>query len=918
MPPRVLTSIALVLWLVMLPALAASVFADDVFYLVRLDNLKVTEGELPAATQPSDWRDWSRIERMQPYVVLDGEGEAFVGQGDNATDAGRGAHQSLCVRTSQPRDLSGRLFMPTGDGNGFRAARFSIPASDASADARDSFFRAQQAHYERLVGREIPGGAWFRFRMNQAQHAQGTQRDENPVAANRRPNRELDDTYALFTGGRAVSENLALEHAIGATKDEPETVVINKITGITVAEIDWAPLVKELQPSLDPLASYVPGDQHAVFFPSFAAAREVAESCDRLGTPVPDALNPRSEDQRIKQRYERQLGLSLSEIAKLLGPALVNTVAITGSDPYFATGTDVAVLFEAKQADALRTVLAAKIELARAAVPNAQKIDQQIEGVQVTGARSPDRAMSSYLATIDDVVVVTNSPVQLARLIKSHRDGNVLAKQPEYIFFRSRYPRGEADDSAFVMLSDATIRRWCGARWRIADSRRTRAAAVMADQVARGIGNVPATQPLPDVSSFGSLEFLTPIVELELEKVTESEKQAYGRWRVDYQTNWRRVFDPIAAKLTTNDKQLALDLSVMPLIWGTEYRQFVEMSRGAAIDPQAADAHGALAHFAVAINPQSNMMRGWGNFARNMAPALQVDPLAWLGPTVSLYFDDDPFWQELAKIEPNQMIEFMTKEGFRLPIGVRIQSNSPMRMVAFITALRAFAEQTAPGMTQWEALKYNEQDYVRVTPSERAKADQHQIENVALYYAATGDALVLTLNEDVMKRSLDRMAARRVSATAPAPSAPSVQLAPQPTTQPWLGSSLAAQVDRKFLDVWSRSYRESYAHEMQRRSWDNLPILNEWKRLFPDQDPVKIHEKYWHSKLTCPGGGEYVWNEQWQTMESTAFGSPSNPKMQPISPPLLDQFRFLNAGITFEEQGLRARAVLDRAPHNSP
>lgn len=31
------------------------------------------------------------------------------------------------------------------------------------------------------------------------------------------------------------------------------------------------------------------------------------------------------------------------------------------------------------------------------------------------------------------------------------------------------------------MLSDATIRRWCGPQWRIADSRRTRAAAVLAD-----------------------------------------------------------------------------------------------------------------------------------------------------------------------------------------------------------------------------------------------------------------------------------------------------------------------------------------------------------------------------------------------------------------------------------------------------
>jgi hypothetical protein len=42
---------------------------------------------------------------------------------------------------------------------------------------------------------------------------------------------------------------------------------------------------------------------------------------------------------------------------------------------------------------------------------------------------------------------------------------------PEYKFFRSRSERGE-DETAFLLLSDATIRRWTGPRWRIASSRR--------------------------------------------------------------------------------------------------------------------------------------------------------------------------------------------------------------------------------------------------------------------------------------------------------------------------------------------------------------------------------------------------------------------------------------------------------------
>jgi Nif-specific regulatory protein len=52
---------------------------------------------------------------------------------------------------------------------------------------------------------------------------------------------------------------------------------------------------------------------------------------------------------------------------------------------------------------------------------------------------------------------------------------------PEYRFFRNQYRLGDPNETALAFLSDATIRRWCGPQWRIADSRRTRARAVLAE-----------------------------------------------------------------------------------------------------------------------------------------------------------------------------------------------------------------------------------------------------------------------------------------------------------------------------------------------------------------------------------------------------------------------------------------------------
>ena len=69
---------------------------------------------------------------------------------------------------------------------------------------------------------------------------------------------------------------------------------------------------------------------------------------------------------------------------------------------------------------------------------------------------------------------------------------------------------------------------------------------------------------------------------------------------------------------------------------------------------------------------------------------------------------------------------------------------------------------------------------------------------------------------------------------------------------------------------------------MQMRAWSNLPILNEWKRLYPDRDPVELHERVWKIRLICPGGGQYVWNDKYQTMESTVYGHPGEPKTGPM------------------------------------
>ena len=133
-----------------------------------------------------------------------------------------------------------------------------------------------------------------------------------------------------------------------------------------------------------------------------------------------------------------------------------------------------------------------------------------------------------------------------------------------------------------------------------------------------------------------------------------------------------------------------------------------------------------------------------------------------------------------------------------------------------------------------------------------------------------------------------------------------------PPARPWLGGNLAVDVDRGVLDMLNSLNAQAYQETMQVRAWGSLPILNEWRRLYPDQDPVKLHERVWGIRLVCPGGGEYVWNDEWKTMESSVYGHPGQPKPGPVAPPVLSTFTHGSFGISFENEGLRARVRLER------
>lgn len=951
-------SIAATLLLV-LPGIARG---EDAYFVVSLDDVTITEGKLPhdpnsIKDDPYSydyWSSWREPLRL-PRIVVDGEGEAYVGMWARRHPE---AWWKLAVRAPAEKKVTGRLYLAEPDKrNGMIALRFEIDPSKGSADKKEAFLQIKQVHYKLLADARLPGAAWFRHQRMETERELGLKTDELTDRDDRRFERgrwqDPSDTFSLASGGQALAENLQLDRALPGSNTAVGTVAIDKLEGITVREFDWFKYVDGKKPKLDKLAAAIPADQHVVFFPSFDALMALADHADRFGTPVFRAAEPRSEDAHVRRRYERQLCLPSSAISRLLGPKLINSVALTGGDPYLLMGSDVAVLFEARDRAALTTLINARVALGAAEVKSAQSVAGEINGVAYRGMRSPDRAICSYVATLDDVVVVTNSLAQLERLVDVHkRKSPALASLPEYTFFRDRYPLGDAAESGLLILSDATIRRWCGPRWRIADSRRVRVAAVMSHLQARHLDRIvrrnaqplaaTSVYPLSDAGDFqitsggvqssvyGELDFLTPIGELDLADVTREEARLYEAWRDGYQRNWSQFFDPIAVRFFINEEKLAVDTTVMPLIAGTEYREIIDIAHGAKLAADAGDPHAEAAlHFAMAINPESETMRRYSQFLPPLGGAVKVDVLSWVGSSVSAYADRDPFWDELAKAE--KVNDFMSVNGHRLPVALRVEVRDNLKLALFLTALRGFIEQTAPGMVAYEAKEHNGISYVKVSPTaagaKSIPGDEDGLKKLAIYYVPARGGLALTLREDLLKRAIDRQVARDKAngdkangdkangdkANDAPNDAPKDAAAEKPfAARPWLGDHWCIRVDQSALQILDGLWAQPQQEQLQRLAWSNLPILNEWRRLYPAEDSVALHERLWHRRLVCPGGGAYRWNEKWQTYESTLYGHPGEPKNGPTLAAGLRDIRSADFGLTFEPDGLRARAELLR------
>jgi len=440
--------------------------------------------------------------------------------------------------------------------------------------------------------------------------------------------------FATFTGALAIQESLQLDTMRGERPrgpgepavpgqpppppkpDLPAKVAVGTLAGPTVPSHPWEKLLGGKNPDVGPLAGCVPEEFYFAEFRSVAKLHQVLGAGELWAGHVFTQALGDARSQQTADRIKAQLGLAglTPEAIDRLG---VEAVAVTGSDPFLAEGSDVTLLVRGRNIPAL-----AALADAAARGGKAEKGDHA--GVAYSHRATADGAVSVYAASPrPDLHVRSNSLPAFQRVLEAvagkTADGKLarrLGESAEFKYVRTRMPRGAAEEDGFVYLSDAFVRRLTGPQLKLTERRRVLAynhlrmighAALLFrtehGQPPKSLTELAEAKCAPGVfgkgelahpdggtyslsadgisgvcSKYGRAESLTPCIERPVTEVSGEEAEEYKRFVAEYSQYWRTFFDPIAVRVSVTPTRYRLETLVLPLIDNSIY---TELARGA-------------------------------------------------------------------------------------------------------------------------------------------------------------------------------------------------------------------------------------------------------------------------------------------------------------------------------------------------
>jgi hypothetical protein len=611
---------------------------------------------------------------------------------------------------------------------------------------------------------------------------------------------DLGRLMETTTGATAVQEALQQERTlfVGAAK-ETKTVPLSSLTPPTLAHHPWKDMIAKLGGTVpaEPLAANAPADFYYARSKDLPTLFRLLDAIDQFGTPAALVTARESEDRALGARYEAELGLERSAMARALGGAVVGEAGIVGSDPYVKEGSDVTLLLRVKNRTLLDAALGATLSGYENTHGEIAHSTRNHAGVDVSVARSADGAVTQQRATVGDLELISNSPGAIDVVIDTSLGKHPkLADEMDYRFMLARDADTRRD--VLVYMSDRFVGEVIGPKQKVLEARRQIAlgdlmtpgfAALLygwmygksptsfddlvaqnllaKDDLTHASGETIAWTPGTAArSSFGTPAALTPLIDLPPpDRVTEMERLGYARFVRTYPYDWAGYIDPVALRVAFDDAgghaKMTFDLRQLPLIDGTDYRE-LRTQTGDAHFIAGPSARGMRGIFA--LGDESWPRRELGDMLRTFSRhELKLD---WLGDWGMVGVADRSILAEAALAIPDQDIPQLPDpkassrqdddDRFdlfaRLPLYAEVGVKNMAGAAIALAGARVMAEETIPGMFDWGvAGDYRGVPVVRV----RLKTKLFKTTDVSIYYAMCSDALIVTLEDWVIHQRID-------------------------------------------------------------------------------------------------------------------------------------------------------------------
>jgi len=781
--------------------------------LPAFESVVELKGGAAGAVAPDQAWAGSRV-RLEPSP----NDFAFIGPAQPASPA-----QRIWIRRAASKDPPhGVVYVPADGAEPGHRVPFQVDALPAASARNDKAATARVRNWAHAASAFFAerSGAFYAFASARVRSRYLHEAAGAKAGAKAARRAELALLMETTSGRRSLQA--ALEHErplyLAESRVKP-SIPIERVAPPKLAHHPWAEMQKALRqtPRDEALAKAAPAEFYFARVKSFAKFIELLDWLADWGEPAADLLDAHSEDRATLARYQDELALESSGLSRVLGPSVIEDVAVVGSDPYVHEGSDVTLLFRVKNANAFETGLAAGLVARAEGHGTLEQTSFQHEGIQVSVTRSADGRVRRHRAQANGIEIVSNSPNAIRRVLSTltgHRPS--LAGEPDFQYLLAR--ESSVANDALVYIGDRFVAAVTSPQQKIGEARRQIAlaelsapgyAALLAgwldgksagskkalldakwldkSELSHSAGGVIQFEPGSGASSVrGTPGALEPLLDQpEISKVRPIEAEAYAVFASEYSSLWSDKIDPIALSLTLDEKagerSLGAELRVLPLL-RREYREWVELVGDARVSaPELASG----ARLVAAISKDARVRGLLDDFGNDFVGSQKLR-FDWLGDYVALGLGNrnelanavlPHVRQNLERPRPGVAEEErdFSEQLVNLPVYAVVELKSSLAAGVALTALRQKANEAAPGAAQWgQAASYRGQGVVKVSGREFG-------ETLVIYYALLPSAFVIALNEATLHDAIDQVldhppvASQRTSGSPPS-SSPSGQL----------------------------------------------------------------------------------------------------------------------------------------------